>query len=653
MPAPLSGPPWLDTPAARARAQRRRLLIGSAVSAALVLLAGIVLTIGVTRSPDDTDTGNDPGSALTAAPAVRLTAAFGDGAHTVHADLTVSQAGYATGTLTDPDGGSAALRADSRDTALRGDTAWWADRAPDRIDALAGHWTRAGADGGLPVQVARALRPRVLGHLVAAITRGAHLAPVPGTHLMTATSDGWSVRYDRRTRRIDYLGGPIDGGGFTPTGHRGPARVVPIGNGVQQIETTDGGSFLAAAPEPADNRAAQRARDETRDVLPDAASSGPSVSAPPRQEDQKPKKAEFEPALNTSYCGSDQCSFSVTVTNTGDESGSALVVADASPGLPSPAEVEVGPIGPGDSATTGPITFANPAPEPTQDNPHTEVQVHYSVAAYPAIADTGDSGGKPDARGETGKNDPYQGLVRHGLDPTDNATFNALDADHQYAVAQALNHMLADGVPADTAVKTMQDAVDKGLLNALTTFATTGGLQNWKDLPTKLNAVPASTDKRWRDKVGYRREIEAGQRILEHNPNAKIIIDGEYQGCNADIFDLTNKGAYQLKSSTGQTKGFRAKAKEAIVQLNGEGGVATNGIRECTPPGFTRIAQIIVEPASPLYENDREQVVASLGNFTHHLCDGSEPRLELFRVITGKGTFEWRAGDFGDFGAPC
>lgn len=640
----------------------RRWLVGIAAGCTVLLVAGIGLIFGTSGG---TGGGflSDPAARLAAAPAVRVSASFVDNGHIVSAALTVAQSGYATGRLVDADGGTAQLRATTKATAIRGDKAWWLDRAPGQTGVLVGKWVQPGTGASLPVQVVQALRPKALAGLVSRMTAGPKsgaFSPGPAT----VTDRGWTLRYDRGTGRIGYLAGPITAGRLVPALYDGSAatRVSPaVGTGPAggryELVQDSGAAYMAAAPEPEGDGAAQSARDDATTVLPDPAAPGTSTSPPPEQKDEKANQPTFEATLNATECDTPECGFSATVTNAGTAAGKAVVVLNASPGMSSPYRTEVGPLAPGADATVGPVEFPNPAPEPTAAQPETSVTVEYSVAVYWSVAADASGGtaspGSKSSSKKSGTEDPYVALSAAGLNPTTDESFNSLPADEQYEVAQALNNMVQAGVPPEQATNTFHDAVDKGLLNALVTFAATDGLQNWQDLPKKFNEVPAPGDKRWNDRVGYLREVEQARRLLQQDPNRKVILDGEYEGCNADVIDVTGQAAYQIKAITGGDNALKKNMSKALKQLNGEAGSDSNGVKECTPPGFSRVARIELEGDSPFHEDDRGTIAGRIAGIGPRLCGDDGPRVDTVQIVTGQGLFEWKAGDFGELGGSC
>ncbi|GAA4213010.1 hypothetical protein [Actinocatenispora rupis] len=248
----------------------------------------------------------------------------------------------------------------------------------------------------------------------------------------------------------------------------------------------------------------------------------------------------------------------------------------------------------------------------------------------------------------------YTNLVKRGLDLSKEPAFTKVEVPLQPAVASAMKSLLDAKVTPEVAKETLQYAVDKKLLGPLVTFAETGGLQNWDEIPKQYkNAAGEQIDKDWPKRIGITRQLEFAQDILKRDPDAKVIVDGQYKGCMADVFDLTRHEAYQLKSMPGRARNLRETTKESIKQLNGQNGRNSDGTIDCTPPGFSRISVVRIEQTSPLYSVDRDEVLKNLPRMKEYLCDGSTPKLELLRVINQLGTYEWNPGGFGDFGADC
>jgi hypothetical protein len=195
-----------------------------------------------------------------------------------------------------------------------------------------------------------------------------------------------------------------------------------------------------------------------------------------------------------------------------------------------------------------------------------------------------------------------------------------------------------------------------GVLPELKAIVDSQRLVNPQDLAAKLrkvqNTAPGGGQA---DKIGYRREIEQAATILRHDPTARVILDGYVEeGADrygADILDVTNKRAYQLK--TVNSAALVGAVSQAVDQLNGRKGVALQtGVVQKAPPGYTRIAQIYIEPMSKFHQRGRDDLVRFLrANASGlRLCVNGAPQADILIIANAAGVFQWTKDQFDVFG---
>lgn len=674
VPQPPAGIPALPRPP---RSRRRWVIVGIAGALALLVCAGGITAaaIAVVRHSRAVAANTPSGLTTTAAdaiaklPAVHAALDFVDvDGRTIHADLTVTATGDASGTITDPSAGTADVLVSSGTTLVRGDRDWWARRAPKSVSAFAGTWIRPKPGVVFPFDLAVALKPAALADLTrkvaAAAQSGASTDTVSGAQVRTIVSGDWTALVSAdASHRLLWLGGPVRAGALARPSVRatGPGRLLPAYLADPAPPLPVGRPpYVSITPTPGQPQGVQAA---IANVLPPASppaagasglpTSGPLPSqgqpgaAAPAQADVAPKFAAFELTINATDCYGAVCSWTVSVTNSGDAPGEATVYASAVPGMPL-ASVPLGNLAPGQTAVTRPMTFGNPAPPP-RPGQTTQVTISYQAWVYSATLL-----GPDPARA--------QNLRNRGIDP--DTDIPQIDPGYMPTVLGALDLMTqqAPGGQANQAALTaVNDAITAGMLPDLKALVDSGRLSNPQDLAQKLIQARSTTTTTGPDgTIGYRREIEQAATILRQDPTAQVILDGYLPNAQtggkdgADILDTTNKRAYQLKAVTSGK--VRPAITTAIGQLNGAKGVdGSTGVRQQAPPGYAKIALIYVEPTSPLRDKSKDEWQAFLrGSQNLGLCDASgTPTIDRLVIVAAQGTFDWPKEQFGVFGAPC
>jgi hypothetical protein len=300
------------------------------------------------------------------------------------------------------------------------------------------------------------------------------------------------------------------------------------------------------------------------------------------------------------------------------------------------------------------MTFPNPSPLGPQGRRIT-ITVTYRAWLHP------DSFG-PDTRAT-------RRLAERGILP--DADLPVVHEAYQPTVVRLVDLMTRHADPADTAVNAramdaLRVALTAGLMPEIMALVESNRLVNPEKLAEKLvqaaeDAVPDPAlppD----SKIGFRREVEQAAEIVSRDPDARVILDGairnpttgELEG--ADILDVTNKRAYQLKSVSNDK--LRQAINAAADQLNGARGAhGTTNIRQKAPPGYRRIVVVYLEPAAGVFHaKDREELVTYLRRYPERsgLCADGRARVDSLVIVNaGAGIATWSKEEFGDIGQPC
>ncbi|MCW6003148.1 hypothetical protein K1W54_00915 [Micromonospora sp. CPCC 205371] len=653
----------------------RRLLVIGLVSAGLTLVLTATVAVFVWRALGGPDIGA-AAEALRAAPAVKLAVVYEapDGRR-VAGNFVVTADRYASGTITDPTAGRAELLAGPDGIAVRGDASFWARRAPRPLKRVTDRWIRPEPDMAYPVDVASALNPSALADLVQSVGRHGSADDtadtVAGQRVVTVTAGDWTALVTAdEPRRLMWLGGPIRDRAFSkpvalapahrhgsPAAAPGNRRLVgPVARlgwaaaelrGLAPADPIARPPYAAMLPEPATATEAEGVREAVAKVLPDEASSGPPAIA-----NLPAALPVFETKINSTDCTSNVCSWSVTVTNAGTAPGNATVHAYATPGMTGPLSFPLGTLRPGATLTTARMTFPNPAPR-AQRGQRTQVFVDYLAWVHSPTLHGNDT-------------DVLRRLGSRGIDP--NRDLPQIDPAYQSTVLRATDLMtrnLQRGQrdQLEEAVDAVHDAVRFGLLPELKVIVDSGRLLNPEGLTARLpqadiNTLPNATQQPDPGKIGVRREIEQAVEILRQDPRAKVILDGHIEvggkKYGADVFDTTNKRAYQLKSVS--SKRLIANINAAVDQLNGRRNPdGETQVIQDAPPGYTKIAVIYLEPMSLKFHQDtKERLLAFLhGKAELQICKDGRPLIDQLVMVSARGVFQWSKEEFHVFGPPC
>lgn len=574
------------------------------IAAAVALICAVTMAVFLVNRHEPAG-GRPVGEAVAALrqqPATAVQVGYFDPrGSSITGSFTVTADGTASGKLTDPVTGAADYVAGDGEVAVRGDTAWWSRRAPKQVGGVQKRWVTPTVSP-FPVDVPAAFGPAGLADTVQRILDGGTPAPVDGGFRgRPATGferDGWTVLLTEASpHRVLWLGGPL-----TAIGPIKPVRLTNSKPGFRYAFSP------LAVPEPpyvsvtvpdVPAGAERTTREAVAKVLPPAApAAGQATAPPPEQAAVIPKAPAFEATVNAGNCTGPTCSWTVTVTNTGNAAGQASVIATASPGMPT-RTIVVGTLKPGQSRTTPPMTFPNPAPAVPGRN--TQVSLTFTADVFsPQL-----NGPAPAAESR---------LRNRGLDPATSTTLRQLDPA-QYATAlKALDVMSRrSGFNPATVMGGVEKAITQGALPELQALVRSGRLENPQDLAEKLNnltfeidpdpSAPQPAD----DRIGYRREIQVAAQTLRTDPNARVLLDGvqRVNGRNYRVDVLIRHPASSgspdtaIQAKTVSSTKLVGNLKTALKQLNGRGGVdRAIGAAESAPPGSTRVALLFLEPAA-------------------------------------------------------
>ncbi|MEV6071036.1 hypothetical protein AB0L82_31200 [Nocardia sp. NPDC052001] len=632
-----------------------------AVAICLLLVLASLTTYGSIRlaikTLSDSSTGSLSAAAdlLAKSPALSMRVVYSDtDGRQVAGDVVVTRDRDTAGVITDPIGGRADLVATADRTAVRGDSDFWARRAPKKTGKLRDQWVQPDRGAEFPVDIPSTLNPTALAAFVRSLSNAASadgaVEVIGGKRVRTLVSGEWTAAISVADSSLLWLTGPVrPGWGVRPAGVQtdlgsGPKTTAPH---IIPIDNDADVPHISITPAPAE---AGPTKDKVDKVLPPAASTSPQApSVIPNQNEPAPS-IDFSVKGNTPDCWTLTCSWTVTVTNTGNTAGDATVVASATPGMATQ-EISLGVIAPGASATTPPMTFANPTPKPAPGQTNT-IRIQYSAAIFSTARDGSDDGAYRDARQRIlDKNgDPKRLLVGDSTQMP----------DIWRSFLQMTNHAPTDTAVLESAIEAVDTAATERLLPELKSLIDSGRLQNPQDLAKQISeAAKANND-------GRLNEIQRAVRLLNENPTARIVLDGYVEAIDpatgrqekfgADILDTVNKAAYQLKLVTGPR--VPANINSAIDQLNGAN--ARNdqtGIWQNAPPGYQKIVEILVDPASARFSNsDKAWIENALRHAQNlQLCgpDGV-PRIDVLVIKNSRDTFQWRKEEFGAvFGSPC
>jgi hypothetical protein len=592
--------------------------------------------------------GASAAQALSALPAVNLSMVYAPTEHQsmTRANLTVTSTGQASGTLSEPVAGKSTLAWSGDQLYLKGDSAFWAQQDPQFGHDLtsAGHWVAPEKRDGYYMLDsfavnAGSLTPASLATLVRQVTSDPEAvrqdgATFQGRKAVSYTSGGWTVVLSAESPYpVLAIGGdpgpgdsPVKGAVWHTT--RRPAKAEPADYRTKAVpaDDSDYSSYLLLEPKPATTEQAAAVRTTTAAAV--------ATAVPPATIDESVSKTmgpAFTITSDSPYlCTTNPCSYSITVTNSGDQAGDATLYLNM-PQVPTGPH-PLGTLKPKQSKTVS-GTRPNVAP-PGKTITFTDYAWVYSTAEYGP--------------------DPKIGsrLSARNLRPSDLSFSTPL----QPTVAGLLDAMTKDRPTSDTeagskATDAIEEANDQGELPDLGEIVDSGRLDNPQDLREILPTT---------DKVDNQRVLQQIALLLQSDPHAHVTWTAPSTATGATppadyLYTTTEQGQQVKRAVKAETVRSPAelgsKARLGAAQLNGEQPDSGTGGGQKVRPGYERVLRLDLEPfVGPLLDlattQDLEHSLSTGQQFQQlrdSLCEpnGGAPRVDRLVIVNQSGTHQW------------
>ncbi|MFC9931902.1 DNA/RNA non-specific endonuclease [Streptomyces sp. NPDC127190] len=592
--------------------------------------------------------GASAAQALSAMPAVNLSMVYAPAEHAplTRANLTVNSAGQAAGTLSEPVTGKSALAWSGDQLYLKGNSAFWAQQSPQFGHDLTstGHWVVPEKRSGYYMLDsfgvnAGSLTPASLATLVRKVTSDPEAirqegATFQGRKAVSYTSQGWTVLLsDESPYSVLAIGGdpggdsPVKSAAWRPARRTGqaaePADYRP--NAVA-ADDSDFSSYLLLAPKPATPEQTAAVRTTTASAV--ATAVPPATSAEAVSKTMGPA---FTITSNDAYlCTTNPCSYSITVTNSGDQAGDATLYLNM-PQVPTGPH-PLGALQPKQSKTVS-GTRPNIAP-PGKTVTFTDYAWVYSTTEYGTDPEVGSR------------------LHARNLRPG-NLSFST---PLQPTVARLLDAMTKDRPTSDTeagnkATDAIETANDQGELPDLGKIVDSGRLTNPQDL---RNILPTT------DNVDNQRVLQQIALLLQTDPRAHVTWTAPATAGKATppadyLYTTTEQGRQVKRAVKAETVRSPAelgsKARLGAAQLNSEQPDSGTAGDQKARSGYERELRLDLEPSvGPLLglatTQDLEHSLSTGPQFQQwrdSLCepDGGGPRLDRIVIVNGSGTHQW------------
>ncbi|MFJ5850821.1 DNA/RNA non-specific endonuclease [Streptomyces sp. NPDC092903] len=572
------------------------------------------------------------------------------------ANLTVTSEGKASGTLSKPVTGKATLAWSGDQVYLKGDSAFWAQQDPHFGHDLtsAGHWVAPEKRDGYYMLDsfavnAGSLTSASLATLVRQVTSDPAAvrqdgATFHGRKAVSYTSEGWTVVLAAESPYpVLAIGGDpghddaVKSAVWHPDRQTGPV-MGPMDHRTNAIPAADSdfSSYLLLEPKPATTEQANSVRTTTATAI--AAAVPPATSAEAVAKTMGPA---FTITNNSGYlCTTDLCSYSITVTNSGDQAGNATLYLTM-PQVPTGPH-PLGTLKPKQSKTVR-GTRPNIAP-PGKTVTHTDYAWVYSTAEYGSDPKVGS---RLHARNLRPGNLSYSAP----LQPTVAGLLDVMTKDRP----------ISDTEAGDKASDAIYAANSEGELPDLGKIVESGRLTNPQDLREILPTT---------DKVNNQRVLQQIALLLQAAPHAHVTwtVPPTAAGTTPPtdyLYTTTEQGQQVKRAVKAETVRSPAelgsKARLGAVQLNGEQpDTGTTGSQK-VPSGYERVLRLDLEPfVGPLLvlatTQDLEHTLSMDPRFQplrDSLCepDGGGPRVDRLVIVNGSGTHQWT--DPSRLGASC
>ncbi|TGZ12409.1 hypothetical protein DV517_75040 [Streptomyces sp. S816] len=602
--------------------------------------------------------GASAAKALRALPAVNLSLVYAptERQPMTRANLTVDSTGKASGTLSEPVVGKSTLAWSGDQLYLKGDSSFWAQQDPQFGHDLtsAGRWIKSEKRDGYYMLDsfavnAGSLTPASLATLVRQVTSDPEAvreddATFQGRKAVSYTSGGWTVVLAAESPYpVLAIGGdpshddPVKPAVWHPAGPSGPA-MKPTDHRVNTVsaDDLDLSSYLLLVPKPATTEQSNSVRTTTATAV--ATAVPPATSAEAVSKTMGPA---FTITSDDPYlCTTNPCSYSIKVTNSGDQPGDATLYLNM-PRVPTGPH-PLGTLKPKQSKTVS-GTRPNIAP-PGKTVTFTNYAWVYSTAEY---------GGDPKVGSR---------LNARNLRPSDLSYGTPL----QPTVAGLLDAMTKDRPTSDTeAGDKARDAIyaanSQGALPDLGQIVDSGRLNNPEDLRKILPTT---------DKVDNRRVLQQIAQLLQADPHAHVTWTAPPAAGDtappADYLYTTTEQDHQAKravkaETVRSPTELGSKARLGAAQLNGEQPDSGTARGQKVRSGYERVLRLDLEPfVGPLLDlvttQDLEHSLSTGPQFQQlrdSLCepDGGGPRVDRLVIVNGSGTHQWT--DPSQLGASC
>lgn len=588
------------------------------------------------RSADVGQIDSDPAAAFDGASAIDLAYTYiaPDGSE-INGWFSVTDDGYAVGTVDDRLGGSAELHVTPESSAVLGDQDWWARRSPAQAGELEGTWVRPDEGTAFPLDVSGGLAPEAVADLIRAIDAEGTEVDTPAAGTITTTWQDWTlVRTDTVPSEVLSLAGPLDsdliGRPAATSGSYGTETADWEGGEDVTVTPALAGApgWMRLVPGPAGPQTGELVRStaqETNSGETTADTGGEEPEPPPAQSNVEPVWPAFQATINATDCWSSTCSWSATVENVGTGPGEALVTASVTPGM-SPVNQDLGTIQPGSSASTTTMSFGNPAPTPAPGQT-TEITVAYAVIVYSPQLGGGDQGKYMDLLDKLGGQAKQPALDR---------ILGKVAPVLASGLVDTLSRMIDSGIDPDAAL----DAAD-----AATEAAPAEG--EYADLPT-LNRLAQAGDRfRGWDALAdvlaasdpallaaYQPALEAAAAALADPAAPTVTLLPNEQGTVSDAVLLSDFPEPEPTRCTGIVSvpdaDLAAAAERAAANASGTG-------EDCTV--YTRL--IVPNTNRHLWNAAAPALQPELRSIAEQSCTGGDPQIANVTVATGRGTYEW------------
>ncbi|MFF5787885.1 DNA/RNA non-specific endonuclease [Streptomyces sp. NPDC012693] len=572
------------------------------------------------------------------------------------ANLTVTSTGKASGTLSKPVAGKATLAWSGDQLYLKGDPAFWAQQDPHFGHDLtsAGHWVAPEKRSGYYMLNsfavnAGSLMPASLAALVRQVTSDPEAvredgATFKGRKAVSYSSQGWTVVLAAESPYpVLAIGGepgrdsPVKSAVWQPARRTGPVmELAGYRTNAVPVAQDDFSSYLLLEPKPATTEQAAAVRATTASAV--ATAVPPATSAVAVSKTMGP--AFTTTPNHASSCTTNPCSYSYTVTNSGDQAGAATLYLSLPrvPEQPHP----LGTLQPKQSKTVS-GTRPNIAWGTGQTVNHTDYAWVYSAAEYGP--------------------DPKVGSRLHArnLRPGDLSRSTPL----QPTVAGLLDVMTKDRPTSDTeagskASDAIEAANNQGALPDLGEIVRSGRLENTQDLRDILPTIEKTDNQRVLQQIALLLQTDPHARVTwTVPPSAAGVPPTDY------VYTTTEEGRPVKRAVKAQPVRSPAElgsqARLGAARLNGEQLGSGSGGGQKVRPGYERVLRLDLEPfVGPLLDlattQDLEHSLSTGQQFQQlrdSLCEQGSggARVDRLVIVNGFGTHQW--SDPSQLGASC